>query len=53
MGSPSVVGNINPGCGSGYPRMVAVGDEMMMVWTTPGEQSQIEIKRFKIRPIPS
>lgn len=53
LGSPAVVGNIDPGRGSGYPRMIALGKEILMVWTDPGEESQIKIYRFKIRSIPS
>ncbi len=53
MGNTAIVGNIDPGRGSGYPRIIAVAGQMIVVWTTPGEKSQIKIKRFKIRAIPS
>lgn len=48
LGEPAFVGSVPADRASGFLRAIALGNEVLVVWTIPGDPSQIETARLRV-----
>lgn len=50
MDEPFTIATSSAGRASGFPRMIARGDDLIFAWTVPGEPSTIRVAQVRLAP---